>query len=173
MDAYRDPKGAAFAAADALRNENADLRGEVHDLRTRLCVVERQARRMVPPPDGAPPARSPWRLVVLVGLGLAGGSLILDALLTPPLRMPAVNTSRSSALELRSAAETWRSTHDNATCPSPEVLRDDRVIDAASRLLDGWDQPFRIVCSDDGITVMSAGADRRLGTADDIVVPAP
>ena len=39
------------------------------------------------------------------------------------------------------------------------------------KITDAWDDPYRIVCEDDETTVVSAGPDKKEGTADDIRVP--
>jgi general secretion pathway protein G len=56
-------------------------------------------------------------------------------------------------------------------CPTPETLVADKAIDSAAELTDQWGNPFKIICEDDDVTVMSAGADKKEGTADDIRVP--
>ncbi len=69
---------------------------------------------------------------------------------------------------LRAAVELWRATHDDV-CPSVEdMVRD--VLDSKPALFkDPWGAPYAIQCSDEAISVRSAGPDRKLGTADDIV----
>jgi hypothetical protein len=57
-------------------------------------------------------------------------------------------------------------------CPTPEALVADHAIDFASEVRDQWGNPFKIICEeDDDVTIMSAGADKKEGTADDIRVP--
>jgi general secretion pathway protein G len=47
----------------------------------------------------------------------------------------------------------------------------DKEIDSASKTDDAWGVAFKINCTDDDVTVSSAGPDKKEGTADDIVVP--
>lgn len=73
-------------------------------------------------------------------------------------------------MELRRAAEMWRSMHDGSLCPTIELLKNDKMLDKGSKALDQWGRPFQIRCEDDDTIVTSLGADGR-PSADDIVVP--
>src|SRR5579859_2513890 len=70
-------------------------------------------------------------MIVVVILGLIAGGVAVAVL--PKLKEAQIKTTRTSALELRRAAETWRSMHGD-DCPTPEVLRQDKAIDTASKL---------------------------------------
>lgn len=107
-------------------------------------------------------------MIVVVILGLIAGGVAVAVL--PKLKEAQIKTTRTSALELRRAAETWRSMHGD-DCPTPEILRTDKAIDTASKLTDAWDDPFKITCDADETTVSSYGPDKKEGTADDIHVP--
>jgi hypothetical protein len=62
----------------------------------------------------------------------------------------------------------------SADCPTIDAMRASQSLDRASKTTDAWDQPFAIVCAEDGeITVLSPGPDRKLGTKDDIAAPPP
>ena len=71
--------------------------------------------------------------------------------------------SQMSAGELRLAAEQWRGTHGDQ-CPTLGILHADDASDA-------WGNPFKIICEDDETTIVSAGPDKKPGTADDIRIP--
>ncbi len=107
-------------------------------------------------------------MIVVVILGLIAGGVAVAVL--PKLKEAQVRTTRTSAMELRRAAETWRSMHGD-DCPTPETLRQDKAIDTASKLTDAWDDPFKITCDADETTVSSYGPDKKEGTPDDIHVP--
>ena len=107
-------------------------------------------------------------MIVVVILGLIAGGVAVAVL--PKLKEAQIKTTKTSALELRRAAETWRSMHGD-DCPTPEILRADKAIDSASKLTDAWYDPFKITCDADETTVSSWGPDKKEGTADDIHVP--
>ncbi len=107
-------------------------------------------------------------MIVVVILGLIAGGVAVAVL--PKLKEAQIKTTKTSALEMRRAAETWRSMHGD-DCPTPEILRTDKAIDTASKLTDAWDDPFKITCDADETTVSSWGPDKKEGTADDIHVP--
>lgn len=70
---------------------------------------------------------------------------------------------------LRMGAELWRATHDDV-CPTVEQLERDRVLDPKSAVRnDPWGTAIAIQCSDEQVSVASAGPDKKFGTADDIV----
>jgi general secretion pathway protein G len=75
------------------------------------------------------------------------------------------------AASLRTLASAWRSRHPNDECPTTARLVADRMLDRGSKAHDPWGTPYVISCSEDEVTVLSAGPDRRQGTADDIVAP--
>jgi prepilin-type N-terminal cleavage/methylation domain-containing protein len=56
-------------------------------------------------------------------------------------------------------------------CPSPAALIAARLVERGASPEDPWGTTFEISCDDDGVTVTSAGPDRRRGTEDDIIAP--
>lgn len=109
-------------------------------------------------------------LIVLAIIGLIAGGVAMTAV--PQLEKAKVQTTRQGASEVRKAAQLWRTT-GGTDCPSVETLKTEKLLDRASKVLDGWDQPFKIYCEDDETTVVSAGKDKKEGTPDDIKVPSP
>ena len=107
-------------------------------------------------------------MIVVVILGLIAGGVAVAVL--PKLGQAQKETTRTSAMELRRAAESWRANHAGE-CPSPKKLQEDKAIDTASKTTDAWDIEFKIICDDDETTVVSFGPDKKEGTADDIRVP--
>jgi hypothetical protein len=89
----------------------------------------------------------------------------------PTSCIPLPKETRTAAMELRRAAETWRGWHASDVCPTAELLKHDGMIDVASKVTDAWGAPFVIVCTSEETTVISRGPDGYLGNADDIRVP--
>jgi general secretion pathway protein G len=108
-------------------------------------------------------------MIVVVILGLIAGGVAVAVL--PRLKEAQIKTTRTSEMELRRAAETWRGAHASDQCPTPEMLRQEKAIDTASKITDAWDDPFKIQCEDDETIVVSWGPDKKEGTQDDIRVP--
>ncbi|WP_394833332.1 hypothetical protein LVJ94_43190 [Pendulispora rubella] len=79
-------------------------------------------------------------------------------------------STRSIAAKARQAAQLWRTTASDA-CPSVEQLKADRQLDSSTRYIDEWGTTLRIQCDDDETIVISAGADGKFGTPDDVQVP--
>ena len=165
---YRDEGHAALSVADALRRDNADLVEEVRLLCQRIAQLEAG-------PPKAPPSAARTIVRGLLALVTAlGGFVVVDNVwLNPPNRGWELRSTRTSLMELRRAAETWRSMQqDPHACPTPEGLVRDKQIDSASKLTDGWDHPYAIRCDESETTTMSAGPDGMMGTYDDVMVPA-
>jgi general secretion pathway protein G len=108
-------------------------------------------------------------MIVVVILGLIAGGVAVAVF--PRFKEGQVKTTRTSALELRRAVESWRGMKGGDTCPTIDQLKADKQIDTASKATDAWDQPFKITCEDDETIVMSLGPDKKEGTSDDIRVP--
>jgi type II secretory pathway pseudopilin PulG len=79
--------------------------------------------------------------------------------------------AKESAGEWRHLVGTWRMMHSDEECPTVERLRADKIADKGSKTSDPWGTPYKIVCADDDVTVISAGPDKKMGTDDDIVAP--
>ena len=108
-------------------------------------------------------------MIVVVILGLIAGGVAVAVF--PKLKEAQVKTTRTSAMELRRAAETWRGAHASDECPTADGLKAEKAIDSASKITDAWDDPFKIVCDGDETIVNSMGPDKKENTADDIRVP--
>ena len=80
-------------------------------------------------------------------------------------------TARLNASSLRRLAGAWRLNHVGEECPTFARLRADRLLDQESNPNDPWGSPYSIVCTEDDVTVVSPGPDKKAGTADDIVAP--
>jgi hypothetical protein len=69
---------------------------------------------------------------------------------------------------LQAVAEKVVADHPHDPCPTFESLKAQKEISAASNALDPWGSPYRIGCAGSVVTVVSNGADKVEGTADDI-----
>ncbi len=108
-------------------------------------------------------------LIVLAIVGLIAGGVAFVAL--PKFIQAQKDTAKTNALEIRRIAASYHAEHMDQECPTAELLRDKKQIDAASKIVDPWEMPYKVECSDDDITVSSSGPDKKFGTADDIRVP--
>ena len=61
--------------------------------------------------------------------------------------------------------------HTGDGCPTVELLRDKNELSKSSKITDPWDSPYKIICGDEDITVLSFGPDKKEGTPDDIRIP--
>lgn len=108
-------------------------------------------------------------LVVLAIIGLIGSMVAFGVI--PQMERARINTTMQSALTLRNIVINHRLL-STAGCPTIEELRAASAIDAASKTVDAWEEPFAIRCEDTGeIHVTSSGPDRKFGTDDDIHAP--
>jgi hypothetical protein len=109
--------------------------------------------------------------LVALGLVAAGASVVV---LRGCARASDINQTRAAALEIQTAAIRWQVFYGDAVCPTIRQMIAGRTVASSTRMVDAWDQPFVITCSELTIGVTSFGPDRKRGTADDIVVlPAP
>jgi general secretion pathway protein G len=108
-------------------------------------------------------------MIVVVILGLIASGVAVAVF--PKFKEAQKNTTKTSAMELRRAAEMWRGTHASDICPTTDNLRADKAIDMAAKVTDAWDNPFKIVCEDEETIILSGGPDKKEGTTDDIRIP--
>jgi len=79
--------------------------------------------------------------------------------------------ARTICTVLRQATLSYLVERPNADCPTVRELKDAGALDPSLDPADPWGEPYKIVCSEDTITVSSSGPDRLRGTDNDIVVP--
>lgn len=104
-------------------------------------------------------------LIVLAIMALIAGSAVF--LVFPQLAKARVDTAVLSAGTIRKAAE-LHVTIDGAGCPTVDDLVNARKLEKG-KTNDPWGTPFKILCKEgDEIRVLSAGKDKKEGTADDI-----
>jgi general secretion pathway protein G len=106
-------------------------------------------------------------LIVLAIMAIIAGGA--TALVFPRLKEARVKQAVLSAGVIKTSAQQYMQL-DNAgsdACPSLKDLVDSKHLDA-KKTDDPWGQPFKIHCDGDEISVVSAGADKKEGTPDDV-----
>lgn len=107
-------------------------------------------------------------LIVLAIVGLIAGGVAVVAV--PKYAESQKNQAKIDARTIHPVAEKYKVDHPG-NCPTVEQLRAEKELSAASKVTDPWDTPYKIICGDDEIYVMSAGPDKKEGTQDDIKIP--
>lgn len=107
-------------------------------------------------------------IVVLILSLIATGVTVA---VMPKYKQAQISTAENNAREVRNAANRWRATHPGDQCPTISQLVQDKEIDSASKTDDPWGSAYKVVCTEDDVSVFSPGPDKREGTADDISVP--
>lgn len=108
-------------------------------------------------------------LIVLAIVGLIAGGVAVVAV--PKFQEAQKKQAQTDARTIHPAAEKYRVDHPSEQCPTVELLREKKELSAASKITDPWDTPYKILCGDDDLSVISFGPDKKEGTADDIRIP--
>jgi hypothetical protein len=69
------------------------------------------------------------------------------------------------------AVQQWQAANNETSCPTVSQLIQDKQLDSGQNTNDPWGQAYNLNCSDDEVTVISNGPDKKKGTKDDISVP--
>jgi general secretion pathway protein G len=107
-------------------------------------------------------------LIVLAIVGLIAGGVAVVAV--PKYQESQKNQAKIDARVIHPVAEKYRADHPGQ-CPTVEQLRNEKELSAASKITDPWDTPYKIVCEDEDVSILSAGPDKKEGTPDDIRIP--
>jgi general secretion pathway protein G len=109
-------------------------------------------------------------LIVLAIVGLIAGGVAVVAV--PKYAEAQKKQAQTDARTIHPAAEKYRVDHPgDGQCPTVELLREKKELSQASKITDPWDTPYKIVCGDEDVTVLSFGPDKKENTADDIRIP--
>lgn len=108
-------------------------------------------------------------LIVVAILSLIAAGVTVAVL--PKFQEAQVKTTEQNARGIRDATQQWRGLKEGTDCPTISQLVQDKEIDSASKTDDAWGTAYKIQCTEDDATIMSAGPDKKEGTKDDIVVP--
>lgn len=107
-------------------------------------------------------------LIVLAIVGLIAGGVAVVAV--PKYQESQKNQAKIDARTIHPVAEKYKVDHPGV-CPTVEQLRAEKELSSASKVTDPWDSPYKIVCGDDDIMVLSFGPDKKENTNDDIRIP--
>jgi general secretion pathway protein G len=104
-------------------------------------------------------------IVVSIMAVISGGAVVLAF---PLYKEARIKTAVVSAKEIKKAAQLYQEM-DSTTegCPTIQDLVSAKRLDA-NTANDPWGKPFRIVCGEGDIRVLSSGNDKKDGSADDI-----
>ena len=108
-------------------------------------------------------------LIVLAIVGLIAGGVAVVAV--PKYQEAQKKQAQTDARTIHPAAEKYRVDHPGEGCPTVELLRDKNELSKASKITDPWESPYKIICGDEDVAVLSLGPDKKEGTADDIRIP--
>lgn len=102
-------------------------------------------------------------VIIMALIATAVGVAVL-----PRLKQARIDSTRTDAQSVRSAAVMYVSENPGGDCPSVADLVDGGYLDSSRRTADAWDNDFSIECEGDDVVVVSAGPDGEMGTEDDI-----
>lgn len=108
-------------------------------------------------------------LIVLAIVGLIAGGVAVVAV--PKFQESQKNQAKIDARTLHPVAEKYRVDHTGDPCPTVELLRDKKELSAASKITDPWDTPYKILCTEEDVMIVSFGPDKKENTKDDIRIP--
>ena len=81
-----------------------------------------------------------------------------------------IETARLACTQFRQTVLTYKQTHTDADCVTPDQLKADKAIDSTTNTKDPWGSVYVISCDGDEITVCSNGPNKT-DPSDDICVP--
>lgn len=108
-------------------------------------------------------------LIVVAILAMVASGVAVFAL--PKFREAQIKTAESGARTMRMAVQQWQAANNETSCPTVSQLIQDKQLDTGQNTNDPWGQAFAFNCSDDEVTVISNGPDKKKGTKDDISIP--
>jgi prepilin-type N-terminal cleavage/methylation domain-containing protein len=108
-------------------------------------------------------------LIVVAILAMVGGGVAAFAL--PKYQEAQKTAAKTGARVVRTAIQQWQAANNETSCPTMSQLIQEKHLDSGTNTNDPWGQPYEPRCSDDEVTVVSAGPDKKKSTKDDIAVP--
>jgi general secretion pathway protein G len=108
-------------------------------------------------------------LIVVAILAMIAGGVAFFAL--PQFNKAKIDTAAGAARVIRQAAQQWQATNNETSCPTMSQLVQDKLLDPGQNTADPWGQAFTLACTDEDVTVISGGPDKKKGTKDDIIIP--
>jgi general secretion pathway protein G len=107
-------------------------------------------------------------LIVLAIMTLIAGGVVVAVI--PQFNKAKIEATTNSARGIRDAVIRWKATGGDG-CPTVSQLVQDKQIDSAAKVEDPWGSAYKISCTEDEVTVLSLGPDKKEGSSDDISVP--
>jgi general secretion pathway protein G len=108
-------------------------------------------------------------LIVVAILAMVAGGVAVFAL--PKFQESQKKVAENGARTMRMAVQQWQAANNETSCPTVSQLIQDKQLDTGQNTNDPWGQAYNLNCSDDEVTVISNGPDKKKGTKDDIAVP--
>ncbi len=108
-------------------------------------------------------------LIVVAILAMVAGGVAVFAL--PKYKEAQIKNAETGARVIRQAVQQWQASNNETTCPTISQLLQEKHLDPGQNTNDPWGQAYAPSCSDDDVTIVSAGPDKKKGTKDDISVP--
>jgi general secretion pathway protein G len=108
-------------------------------------------------------------MIVVAILAMVAGGVAVFAL--PKYREAQMKSAESGARVIRQAVQHWQVSNGAATCPTISELMQEKHLDSGQNTNDPWGQAYTMSCSEDDVTVVSAGPDKKKGSKDDVIVP--
>jgi prepilin-type N-terminal cleavage/methylation domain-containing protein len=84
-----------------------------------------------------------------------------------------IKIAQTACDNIRSQTVVYKTTHTGEDCPTVDQLKQSGELDKGFNVKDPWGQPYKLSCEADDITCTSTGPDKKEGTDDDIIRPAP
>lgn len=123
----------------------------------------------LPPRPGERGATLVEVLIVVAIIAMIAGGVAVFAL--PQYQKSQITAAETGARVLRGAIQQWQKDNMETSCPTVEQLVKEKFIDTGTNTTDPWNQPYSLSCPDGEVVVVSAGPDKKKGTADDIRIP--
>lgn len=108
-------------------------------------------------------------LIVVAILAMVAGGVAVFAL--PRFQDAQKKTAEAGARTIRMAVQQWQAANNETSCPTISQLIQDKQLDTGQNTNDPWGQAYSLSCTEDEVTVVSSGADKKKGTKDDISIP--
>jgi general secretion pathway protein G len=108
-------------------------------------------------------------LIVVAILAMVAGGVAVFAL--PRFQDSQKKTAEAGARTIRMAVQQWQAANNETSCPTMSQLIQDKQLDTGQNTNDPWGQAYTLSCTDDQVTVISNGPDKKKGSKDDISVP--
>ena len=108
-------------------------------------------------------------LIVVAILAMVAGGVAVFAL--PRFQDSQKKTAEAGARTIRMAVQQWQAANNETSCPTVSQLIQDKQLDTGQNTNDPWGQAYTLSCTEDEVTVISNGPDKKKGGKDDIAVP--